>query len=121
MQIFNSVREAIRDYSNSIVELEKNEKSSVELSTNKISKNEPDNNSHGDTMTTAASIAEEIFRMSFENACSIYLDEKVNKKNFENVYKRMIRMIVENAQKERYDDKTPYINTRKVYNQWTKK
>lgn len=75
------------------------------------------------TLIKAFESAEEQFRNAYEEACSKYLDSKVDKQRFEKMYLIEIQSLVTDAdQKEHYDaTQSHYRCTLAVYNEWFNK
>lgn len=102
-QLLNSIRDSIQHLTNTAI-----------LNFNS------DEKTKKDAAEAAFVLAEEMVRMTYENACSKYLDGKINKENFKRIQKTMIcERIVEGAYKDKYEkNNTPYMCTRKVYDEW---
>ena len=67
--------------------------------------------------------AEEQYRNAYEEACSKYLDGKIDKERFEKMYLIEIQNLVTNIDQKRHYDATQshYRCTLAVYNQWFNK
>lgn len=65
-------------------------------------------------------VAQEDLRNAYEEACSRYLDEKIDKERFKRMYLVEIRNLVENKDQEEYfhPSKSRYKCILKVYDEW---
>lgn len=99
-QLRNSIFSASKYITELALELEKNPDSKILLK--------------------ALLMAEENYRNVYEDACSKYIDGKVNKKRFRNMYQKEIKQLVEdNPHKEFYASvQSPYTCTISVYDEW---
>lgn len=99
-QLRNSIFSANKYNAELLFELEKN----------------PDSN----VLPKALMMAGENYRNVYEDACSKYIDGKIDKKRFKNMYQKEIRKLVEdNPHKEFYASaQSPYTCTISVYNEW---
>lgn len=84
---------------------------------------ELEQNPSSQTLIKAFESAEEQYRNAYEEACSKYLDGKLDKDRFEKMYLIEIQNLVTNEdQREHYDaTQSHYRCTLTVYNQWFNK
>ena len=84
---------------------------------------ELEQNPSSQTLIKALESAEEQYRNAYEEACSKYLDGKLDKDRFEKMYLIEIQNLVTNEdQREHYDaTQSHYRCTLTVYNQWFNK
>ena len=111
--LLNLVSQELQDY----ITINKIEQKILDC---KIEK-ESNKGENSDIYNKKIELLETAYRDIFENLCSRYLRNKIDKKNFEEMYKGWLISLVENSSYKEFYSESPYKKTLEVYKKFKNK